>query len=178
MRRDHALVLALDDDAARTISGFIRMLSKKYGSPVFEPHVTLLGGISRERAGADALAECARRLAECSTLPINFVGAGLSDLPLRPLFFYVARTRRLLHLRSRAEELLALPGPPLSNYTAHLPLACGAYPRETLGEMLASISPLDFRELAATAVAIEVWETGGMIDEWKRLAGFPFASVP
>lgn len=100
------------------LSGMIRRLARQCGGPIFEPHVTLLGGMVGE---AEAMSdEVARLAAVTKPLDLHLGGIGFRAEFFRCLFLHVVETEELTAAHEKAMEIFSLHR--RSPYMPHLSL--------------------------------------------------------
>jgi 2'-5' RNA ligase len=115
------LVPGTETTARRQLRATITRLADRYeDAPVFEPHVTVVGGIDGERG---ALEETTRTLAARTTsLELTFGGVRWSTTRHQCVFLLVEPTLELLELRPSAQEAI---GGSAEAYHPHLRLVYG-----------------------------------------------------
>lgn len=142
--------------------------AQRLGSPRFAPHVTLLSGLGRfgER---HALAQAEEVAARTPAVPLAFPRAAHDALYYRCVFLEAEATPELLGAYQRARRVLGK-GP--DHFRPHLSLVYGDF-----GEMRrAELAREAERELAlpthVMAGRLELHETGGAPQRWRRLGAF------
>jgi 2'-5' RNA ligase len=141
----------LIDDLARETTG-----------PSFEPHVTLLGGLSGSPQ------EIARRVAPLAAdLPLLHVGrVETGDTRHRSVFFSIEPSGELVALRA---EIASRLGAGARKFSPHLSVVYGDHsPR--VRRAIASDPRLASWTRVALAAVLEVWSTEGPEEGWQRLA--------
>ena len=109
-------------EVCQRLAGTILELSRQYGTPAFEPHVTLAGGIvGPAREVESQMKDLARRLPPL-TIRLTTV-AGLEEY-FRCLFVRVAQTRPIMSANEVAREIFRLPKRPA--FMPHLSLLYGS----------------------------------------------------
>jgi len=109
-------------EVCQRLAGTILELSRQYGTPAFEPHVTLAGGIVGPAREVDLqMKDLARRLPPL-TIRLTTV-AGLEEY-FRCLFVRVAQTRPIMSANEAAREIFRLPKRPA--FMPHLSLLYGS----------------------------------------------------
>ena len=167
--RGVSLWLVPVDEAKAALARLIAEVAGRLGTPVFAPHVTLVGGVTRP--GADDVVRRAGELAlalEPLSLPLR--GPLGSDEAFRCLYLPVGETLKLLTTHALARAALRVADE--RKYEPHLSLVYGAVPPEQKARLLAELAPLvpsrvEFR-------AVEVVCTEGVVALWRTLAVFPF----
>jgi 2'-5' RNA ligase len=140
-------------------------------APVFEPHVTVIGGIDGERG---ALEETTRTLAD-RTIPLEltFDGVRWSTTRHQCVFLPVTLTLELLELRRSVREAI---GGLTAAYHPHLSLV---YSDMDLAERRDVAQSIDTGALpdSVTCQALALVDTTGPESEWEPLVSVPL-SVP
>lgn len=133
-------------------------------APVFDPHVTLLGGLSGEREAVVATTEKLAREADSPTVTLTDVSC--STTTHQCVFARVQPTVSLLTLHQEAVERFGV-SPPM--YVPHLSLLYSEMPiadRVSLADSLALSDDASSFEVAA----LEVVETSGPVSTWETVA--------
>jgi hypothetical protein len=168
--RRFSLWLPLEGLARGRVSALVAELAAELGAPVFEPHVTVLG----ELAGRPQdLARTLRRLAIVSApFDVRLTDAAADDAFFRAL--YVRAEGPGLHtLRARAAAAFGVADddydPHASLLYSHLPAAAKGPVLDRLGRRFGL--PFEARRL-------EIWDTGGAVEAWQRVARATLGGEP
>jgi hypothetical protein len=168
--RRYSLWLPLEGLARGRVEAVVAALAAEHGASVFEPHVTVLG----ELAGKpQELARALRRLAIVSApFDVRLTDAAAGDSFFRAL--YVRAEGPGLHtLRARAAAAFGVPAedyrPHASLLYAHLPAAAKGPVLDRLGRRFGL--PFEARRL-------EIWDTGGPVEAWQRVARATLGGEP
>lgn len=150
-------------EACVRLSRVISDLSRAHGTPSFEPHVTLLGGL---REPLEVVLTRSTSLARAlRPFEARFGAAGISDEYFRCLFLVVEETPDLLEARVRARRLFGRAGdPPL---LPHLSLVYGSLWRQEKERIAAGMGNLP---RSASVDSLDVVRTDGPPESWQRLA--------
>lgn len=168
----YALWLRPFGDIAFSLKQRIRKLSEAHGSPLFEPHVTLLGGLTNSEV---ELVQMTNTIA-ISLKPFDVVltRAGCRDTYFQSLFVYVEPSKELMNARKTAERLFGYESD--EKFEPHLSLMYGNYPREQKERILNSMGrefhirfPVDHLLLI---------QTGGDPSAWKKSHTAEFSKIP
>ena len=90
-------------DIAHSLRERIKKLSEKYNTPIFEPHVTLLGGLQH---GETELTQLTDTLAGAlHPFDVVLTRAGFGDTFYQSIFVHAQKTSELVDARSTAEKL-------------------------------------------------------------------------
>jgi 2'-5' RNA ligase len=165
------LVPAAGSSARRRLQATITELAAGHeDAPVFEPHVTVIGGIDGERA---ALEETTRALAaRTDPLELAFESVRWSTTRHQCVFLLVEPTLELVELRQSAREAV---GGPNSAYHPHLSLA---YSDMDLADRRDIAQSVDMAALPShiTCQTVELVETTGPESEWEAVVSVPLSS--
>jgi 2'-5' RNA ligase len=159
-----SLWLVPPEDLRSRLASLIADLARRFRTPAFEPHVTLLGGIeapegsllSRARSLAGQLRPFELRLAD--------VGAGVEFFHC--VFVAVVDTPELLQAHDLAGAALDVVEEP---FRPHLSLVYG---RLGDAEKRAARRAAGDLACAFTARELRVMDTSGDVEAWRRLAGY------
>jgi hypothetical protein len=149
----------LEARIAKTIAG----LARRFGGPVFPPHVTLAAGFQNLD---DALAAARDAASSLTGLELRFHRVGGTPRFFRALYLCVEDDPRLSDCHA---ELVRRSGQSEATFVPHLSLFYG-----TLGELeraLAMNDALGLLPLLAHLRAVEVWRLSGPADSWQCQGG-------
>ena len=162
----YALWIMPEGEAYSLTDSYIEKLSKTFNLPGFEPHVTILAGISQAaiskvRGFAEILAPFWIRLAGQPEY---------LDEYFRCLFLKAHETPELMDTISKAGKLFGDEGSP---QFPHLSLAYGSLPVETKHEMIRTLGntpeiAFEARHLSLLHASVEM-----PIESWKVVERFP-----
>jgi 2'-5' RNA ligase len=158
-----SLWLVPADAERETLAGLIRELAGREGTPAFEPHLTLLGGLRLAAEDARARADHLRR--GLRALRLSFRGLAWTDDYYRCLFAEVERTEELQAARDAAERAFA--ARPDERFVPHLSLLYAHLPAERKQALAAEVWP----RLGGgfTSRALVLTATGGDPPAWRAL---------
>ena len=164
------LVPGAETAARRQFRATITELAERHeDAPVFEPHVTVVGGIDSERT---ALEETTRTLAaRTAPLELAFESVRWSTTRHQCVFLAVEPTLELLDLRRSAREAI---GESTGAYHPHLSLV---YSAMDLTERRDVAQSIDTRALpgSMTCQALVLVDTTGPESEWEAIVSVPLS---
>jgi len=132
----YSLWLMPTGEVRQRLAGTILDLSREYATPVFEPHVTLVGGIvGPAREVVSKMKDLARRIPPF-TARLTVVD-GLDEY-FRCLFVRLAATHPIMRANKAAREVFALTKQPA--FMPHLSLLYGNLPLSVKEGIIASLS--------------------------------------
>ena len=155
-----SLWMVPEGDEQRRLADLIESLARRFGRPVFEPHVTLLAGVREAQRDVVARAEALWRTREA--LPLRFIGLETDDTYFRALYLRVDPGPELLALHEAARGAFGRGDDP--PYVPHLSLMYGTPPPASVVEALRPPSPAGFE-----ARTLDVYSTEGPVESWRRV---------
>ena len=143
----------------------IDSLSRRLGTPRFEPHITLSGG---EAAEANIRARTSALAARLAPVPVHLTRAGYTDAYFRCLFVHAARTPALL--AARASAAIEYERPLDEEFMPHLSLVYGELASLQKEKILDDLG----REFDVHFVAEEITlcRADGTPDTWPLIGPF------
>lgn len=122
-------------DIAFKLKQRIEALSKKFDTPAFDPHITLLGGLPESEATLTQLTDTLAGSLE--PFEVELTKAGYRDTFYQSLFIHVGKNEQLLRARKTAEQLFNYGSD--EQYMPHVSLLYGDLTREEKERILNSI---------------------------------------
>lgn len=165
--RKISLWLVPEGEAGARLRALIDRLALRHGTPAFEPHLTLLGGLEGPEAETRPPAgEVAARL---RPFLVRLGALRHRDEYYRSLFAEAQKSPELLSARRAAEE--AFGRAPDPHFLPHVSLLYGDVPASAKEALIAEIGP----ELRVTfrAEALFVVATDGEPADWRPVARQP-----
>ena len=160
----YALWLMPSGEVRQRLAGTILELSRQYGTPAFQPHVTLAGSIvGPAREVESKMKDLARRIPPF-TVRLTTVD-GLEEY-FRCLFVRVAQTHPIMSANAAAREIFRLPRRPA--FMPHLSLLYGSLPSKEKERIIASLGrqfELEFR-----AATLQLYLIKREPAAWQRVA--------
>ncbi len=157
--------------AYEQFSGLIKTLAEEYHGPVFEPHVTLLGGV--RQAEDEILRRAAELVSGQPPFAIRVRTVEYHDVYFRALFVRAENTAPLQAFYTRAQALFALPD--LPEYLPHLSLLYGNVPQPVKEHIIQAIGR--DHTTAFPVRSVHVVNTTGEAQTWYRVQELPFVST-
>ncbi len=151
------------------LADVINQLSQKHGGPLFEPHVTLLGGMEGEE---EEICQKTMRLAQgLRPFEVQLTKPGYQESYFRCLYLHVQETPSLMEAHAQAriiftqqEEL---------QFQPHLSLLYGTYSADLKEHMIESLDSQAGVVFEATAVHV-IKATHSQPKDWEKRTLFPF----
>ena len=161
----YSLWLEPTGETAYKLQQRIKELSKKHDTPVFSPHVTLLGGLTASQTELVALTNTLASSAKPFDLKLS--KAGYLDTYYQSLFIHIAQNEGLTHLHENACRLFDCPDAYKDEYMPHLSLIYGDLTREQKEKILNNIGREFYIQF--TVKKIMLLHTDGMPNQWKKI---------
>lgn len=159
----YSLWLEPNGEVAYKLQERIKKLSKKYETPLFVPHVTLLGGL---QASETELISLTNTLASSlHVFDLKLTKAGYHDRFYQSLFIYIDKSNKLKEARNLACRLFDCNGP--EEYSPHLSLLYGDLSQNEK-ERILNIMGREFH-VSFSAKSIVLMQTEGTPDRWKKI---------
>lgn len=150
-------------DIAYKLQERIKKLSEKYDTPVFSPHVTLLGSINSSETEAKSLTKTLA--SSLYPFELELTKAGYSDLFYQSLFIHVAKTKKLVEFQDRASRLFGAEGD--EKYMPHLSLLYGDLPQKEK-ERILNLVGREFH-IRFHVKNLVLMKTDGKPKQWERV---------
>ena len=155
-----SLWIVPEAEVGQRLGALIRDLARRFGGPVFEPHVTLLAGVPGP--AAQVVARTQQILRSSPSLDIRFAGPEAGDTYFRCLYLRVEPTPELQALHERAREEFGRQGE--APFFPHLSLLYAPPPAPPIIDEIRRSPPGGFR-----AARIDVFSTEGEVARWHRV---------
>jgi len=147
-------------------SELINKFSRIFKSPIFEPHVTLLGDI---KGNEKEILEKTKQLAEeLHPYEIRTYEADHEPEYFRALFVHVKETPEVLRANKIAQKIFNTH----KEYIPHLSLAYCTAPEKTKDEFTNEIKESLRGNGHFTARKLSLYETNGNVSDWKLIKTF------
>jgi len=145
------------------LSELISQLSKKYSTPNFEPHVTLLGNLIGP--GEDLISKTLKLVEQLKSFEIKLKKADYFDEYFKCLFIRAGKSKEVIKANNIAREIFNLNLDP--EYMPHLSLMYGNLNPETKEEILAD-SGKEF-DISFEVKSIHLFSTTDAVKDWYRV---------
>lgn len=147
-------------------SELIKKLSREYGGPIFEPHVTLLGSI--ELSEGEIIKKTAQLVKNQKPFLVTLRQIDYEDFYFRTLFVRAEITEALQSLHNKAKEIFEIDIPP---FMAHLSILYGSYPQGVKEKIISEIGRDQSAQFKINSIHLV---RGGEVQDWKIVREFPF----
>jgi len=149
----------------------IAKLAKAYNSPVFAPHVTLLGMLKDH--SEEIILQKVAMLADSHTcFPLTLEEIGFEDFFYRALFVRAKKTPELLSLNQNTREAFAMQDEPA--FMPHLSLLYGDFPI-SMKEKIRQEIGTQGRVFDVTGITLV--HANGHEDTWRIITEIPLRSI-
>lgn len=168
--KGYSLWLMPPGEYYKRFADLIKTLAQKYGGPVFQPHITLLGELMAKFPYSEE--ESIRLTEELVTgqKPFSIVLKEIDyqDFYFRALFVKVDVTKPLLGLHEKAKETFGIQNIP--PFMPHLSLLYGNYPVYLKEKIIKDIGRNQSARFEVKSVHLV---KGGEVEEWQIVKEFP-----
>ncbi len=156
------------------LAATIREIARQYGTPVFEPHITLIGGISGE---LEEVRQKTRRLAHMlSPYALQLGSIGSHGTYFQILFSRVTQSEDVKAAGQHARDLFEVEE---GTYFPHCSFAYGNLSETDLKTLRESIEgEAALCNAAFTVQTVELWRTEGSVEEWHQVESFLLGATP
>jgi 2'-5' RNA ligase len=144
----------------------IKELSRKYNTPLFKPHVTLLGSI--ECSEEEILSKAGEVAGRIKSYEIKLTHTDMLDEFFRALFIRVEETQEVMGANTVARSVFDRNSGP--DYMPHLSLLYGDFPEEQKKRILDETGRI--YNLMFKAEHIYVYVTSGEVEAWRQVGKF------
>jgi 2'-5' RNA ligase len=152
-----SLWIVPEGEVRRRLAVLIEALARRFGGPVFEPHLTLLAGAPGPTEAVVARAEELVRGSQA--FRIGFTGPETGESYFRSLYLRVEPSPELLALHVAARDAFGrVDEPP---FFPHLSLMYGAAPASAFVEEMGCLAPD-----GCEARTLDVYSTEGEVEGW------------
>lgn len=167
--KGYSLWLMPQGNKYQLVSNVINDLAIKYNSPVFEPHVTLIGEVSGDEH--EIVEKTEEFASHTAAFTIQLENIDIQDYFFRALFIKAKASRELLNLHKNAKQIFSMQNIP--EYMPHVSLLYGNVSLEEKEKIIQSIT-VPFTEF--TVETIHLYRTKGEVNSWYKIYEFPFQS--
>jgi 2'-5' RNA ligase len=159
-------------DAYSRLLGLITQLSKDYGGPLFDPHVTLIGGVLG--SNEEIVSKTLRLASLLEPFTIELENLGYSDEFFRCVFIRVKRSEEVMGAYSRAQDVFRLPRDP--QWMPHLSILYGDFSSGMKAKIIQRIGSEFALSFVVTTVRLMLTE--GRPEDWRRVRTFSLKERP
>ncbi len=162
----HSIWLIPEGKVYDVLKKLIQELSKKFSSPMFEPHVTLVGAIKGEQ---DSVIKQTERLSQkIKSFTICLEGLDFRDESHLCLFFNTKKSQEYENVINKA--INCFKGNYNPKYMKHLSILYGIFPSTIKKKIINSIKMKDHAFIVRKLV---LYSTEGEVKNWYRVKEFP-----
>ncbi|HKK45725.1 MAG TPA: 2'-5' RNA ligase family protein [Balneolaceae bacterium] len=159
----YSLWLEPSGDIAFRLEERIKKLSDKYGTPIFPPHVTLLGGLKYKEAELTTLANTLA--SSLDPFELELTKAGYEDNFYRSLYIHVKATSHLKEIHKMACQLFEMNYE--DDFVPHLSLMYSELPQDQK-ERILNVLGREFH-IHFPVKSIVIMQTDGKPEQWKKV---------
>lgn len=147
------------------LSNLVKRLAGKYESSVFEPHVTLIGGISSSKT--EMILKTEKLSKAISPYTITLEEVSYSEHYFKALFVRVKNTSAVQETFVKAEQLFPVEGP----YMPHLSLTYGNFPPDIKQQMVIEVGDKFTDEFLVDTLYLYRTDND-KVEDWYRVKEF------
>lgn len=164
--KGYSLWLIPAGETYNKLSILIKTLSEEYKSPLFEPHVTLLGEILLSEE--DMIQRSKQLVFGQKSFSITLQTVDYEDYYFRALFMRAEKSESLLALHNRTKKIFEMQAIP---YMPHLSLLYGNLTQSVKEQIIRNIGRK--QDMKFTIGAIQLFKTDGEVSSWHKVKEFP-----
>lgn len=163
----YSIWLMLDPETHQKIKNIISKICNKYGTPYFEPHITLIGSIEGDEE------EIKRKTADLVTgtgpFKVALSGVELADNYFKTIYTPIVDNEEISEANLRAKGKFDKLGMP--KYMPHLSFAYGNFTPEERAEIGALIEQ-ELSDRTAIVEGFSLYKTDGFVENWVNIGEF------
>jgi 2'-5' RNA ligase len=164
----YSLWLMPHGDLYELLRDLIESLAQRFDAPVFEPHVTLLGGIRSDNEQV-LVSNCAAIAGKTSPIVMNLTQTDMTSEYYRSLFVRIREQGELTELyRSAVEHLEGR-----TEFTPHISLLYADLGRDEKADLIREIGK--YWNETMTVRQMKLYDTTGQVRQWREIATFDLA---
>ena len=167
--KGYAIWLMPEEPVYSESTGVLLSLSRECSMPAFEPHVTLLAGITAPEHETVSL--CAKLASVLSSFEVRLTTIDFLEEYYRSIFVRVAETDAIMLANGKAREVFGLRVE--APYLPHLSLLYGDVPLDVKKAIAAELGSPFARSFQASS--IHLYSVAGPVSRWRLVRTFDFA---
>ena len=165
---EYSLWLEPKGEEYKQLKNVIIGLSTETQSPAFDPHVTLLGGITMP---IEEITKKMKILMQGGKpITLSFITVQSSKSYYKSIFLKCKKTRELMDLNYKAQKIFSIS----LEYHPHLSLLYSDAPKIIKEKFLEEIGYSPILSLNFRADSISLWHARGTADQWQKITEFCF----
>lgn len=158
------LVSESNSEIYQLLQNGISEISERYHTPLFQPHITLLGGFHDKE---DELVAKTRLLAEkLNPLELEISDIGTNNKFFQQLFLTIAKTDGIITANKFAQQIFSLQN---EVYFPHISLMYGDVDREVISNISEAYDTRRLIGKCFLADSIQLWSTEGEVKDWRHI---------
>lgn len=151
------------------LAEIISQLSKKYSTPNFEPHLTLIGDLLGSEG--EIISKTSKLADLFKSFEIKLKRADYFDEYFKCLFIRAEKSKEIIEANNITREIFNLNPDP--EYMPHLSLMYGNLSPETKEEILADLGK-EF-DISFEVKSVHLFSTTGEVKNWHKVKEFPLS---
>jgi len=165
----YSLWLIPKGDAFAHYGLVISDFSRRFQTPSFEPHITLIGDLNGKKQ--DMQSRTAKLATGLRPLRLETKGFGLEDYYVRSLYLRIAPSDELIRARELATKIFGKTEIP---YMPHLSLLYSDLSRDEKQKLIPTIKKPSNNDILVGAISL--WQVDGGVSEWRLIDEFLLAA--
>lgn len=161
--KGYSIWLTPTGEVYRKLAEIISQLSKKYSTPNFEPHLTLIGDLIGSEE--EIISKTLKLAEQLKPFEIKLKKADYFDEYFKCLFIRAGKTKEVIEANNIAREAFNLE--PNPEYMPHLSLMYGDLSPEIKEEILTDLGK-EF-DLSFEVKSIHLFSTTGEVKDWSKV---------
>lgn len=161
----YSLWLEPTGDVAYNLQERIKKLSQKFNTPVFSPHITLLGGLTASETELVPLVNTLT--SSVKPFEVKLSKAGYLNTFYQALFIHVEQSSELKKLHTKACRIIDCPDEYKNHYMPHLSLLYGELSQKEKEKILNNIGREFY--ISFTAKKLVLIQTDAKPKNWKKI---------
>jgi len=167
--KDFSIWLMPTGTAYKELLNLISKLSQEYSSPVFQPHVTLIGGLSGKKE--EIIFKSSKLASQISPYKIKISKPAYFNEYFRSLFLKVKKTKEVMEANLKAKEIFSYNKK--SEYFPHLSLMYGNFSPKIKEKIISELGEIN---LEFKVEELHLFFTAGKPKNWYEIEKFDLKS--
>lgn len=171
--KEYSIWLLPEDKDFQKFGQIINKVARENGTPAFDPHITLTGGIPIDIGEAVFMEKGGQLASRTSRMEVGLTEVRFEDFYYRAIILLAGKKDELVSLNRRSKEMYGL-NP--ADYMPHLSLLYGDLTRD---RKLTIVRDLDLH--LPEAISVDrlrlIRAEGSRVEDWITIAEFPLQPV-
>lgn len=169
--REYSLWLMPKDKKAEIFNKLLVDAARQAKTGIFEPHITLLGGIRLKQR--HIIKNMEKLVSKLTPFKISFIKSGSTEEFYKSVFLECKKTKKLMQANKLAQRIFSKD----YRYIPHMSIVYGNVSSSTKDKIVNSVSTKLLKSMPFIAESIVLCRAFGKFDEWKLIHESKFKSV-